>query len=120
MAEQAGPSVTAIRAKQAVLADQYRSAAKADQVLADVVRGGYAGTVATRRRLDTIAAEIAARVEDSIGSAVSTPLGMREMQRFLISKQRELIAVVTDARQDAAARHELLESLPARYSRSPG
>lgn len=118
MAGQSGPSVAAIRAKQAVLADRYRTAAGADQVLAEVLQGASADTVAARRRLDAIAAEIAAWVRDPAGFAVDTPLGAREFQRLLVTKQRELITVVVDAQQGAATRQELVESLRARYPNS--
>lgn len=117
MAEQSGPSVAAIQAKQAVLADRYGAAAEADQILAEVTRSGYAGSVAARRQLDTIAAEIGACVQDSATFPAATPLGAREFQRLLLSKQREIIAIVVDAQQDASTKRQLLEALPARYPR---
>ncbi|HEU4362773.1 MAG TPA: DUF4226 domain-containing protein [Mycobacterium sp.] len=115
MAEQSGPSVAAIRAKQAALADRYRAAADADQALVEVVQGGYAGGAAAGRRLDTIAAELDACVEQQSLFAVDTPMGAREFQRLLLAKQRQLIAVVVEAQQDVVARRELLRSLQPRY-----
>lgn len=116
MAEQSGPSVAAIRAKQAALADRYRAAATADRALVEVVQDGYAGSAAAGRRLDTIAAELDACVEQQALFAVDTPMGAREFQRLLLAKQRELIAVVVEAQQDVVARRELLQSLQPRYS----
>lgn len=119
MAEQAGPAMAAIRAKQAALADRHRTLAEADQLLAGVLQEAHASAVTARRRIDSIAAEIGAGVQQA-GFAVDTPLGAREFQRYLLARQRELIAIVADGQQDATAKRVLLESLSARYARSTG
>jgi hypothetical protein len=118
MAEQSGPSVDAIQAKQAALSARHDTVADADRVLADTVLGAHAATVATRDRLDAIAAEIDDCVQNQAAFAVATPLGAREFQKFLIAKHRELISIVVEARRDDAARQVLLESLRPQYSGS--
>jgi hypothetical protein len=118
MAEQSGPSVAAIQAKQAALTARYRTAAGADHVLTGALLGAHAATVAARERLDAIAAEIDACVQNQAALAVDTPLGARELQKLFIVKYRELIAVVAEAHRDDAAKQALLESLGPQYSSS--
>jgi hypothetical protein len=47
-------------------------------------------------------------------------MGAREFQKFLIAKQREILAVVSDAYELDAAKKALLEKLTAHYSASAG
>jgi hypothetical protein len=118
MAEQSGPSVAGIEAKQAMLSARHHTAADADHVLADTLLGARAATVAARDRLDAIATEIDECVQNQNTLAVDTSLGAREFRKFLIAKHRELIAIVVGARRDDAARQALLESLRAQYTSS--
>jgi hypothetical protein len=119
MAEQSGPSMAAIQAKQTGLAARDRATADADRVLADTVLGAHTATVAAADRLDAIAAEIDDCVRNQSAFAVDTSLGAREFQKFLITRHRELVAIVTEAQRDDAARATLLESLRSQYSTSP-
>ncbi|HET9876865.1 MAG TPA: DUF4226 domain-containing protein [Mycobacterium sp.] len=118
MAEQSGPSAAALRAKQAALSARQGATSDADQVLAEILRGAHATTVAARERLDAIAAEIDDCLQRSAVFAVDTPLGAREFQRFLVAKHRELIAIVAEAQRDDAAKRALLESLRPQYPKS--
>ncbi|MGH3563137.1 MAG: DUF4226 domain-containing protein [Mycobacterium sp.] len=120
MAEQSGPSVAAIQAKQAALSARHSRAADTDHVLAEALQGAHGTAVAARNRLDAIAAEIDDCVQNQAALAVDTPLGARELQKLLIAKHRELIAVVEEAYHDDAAKQALLESLRARYSDRTG
>jgi hypothetical protein len=115
MAEQTGPSVAAIRAKQATMSERQRTAAAADQVLAATLRDAHAAAAAARDRLDAIAADIDACVRSQETLALDTPLGSRDVQHLLLVKQRELIAVLEEAQRDDAARRAVLESLRVQY-----
>lgn len=115
MSEQAGPSVTALRARQSELANQHGAAADADRVLAEVVAGAHAAMRDSVRRLDAIAEEIESAVVRQGHLAVDTPLGVREFQRFLLAKQREITAVVADARELGRAKSVVLQTLRPEY-----
>ncbi len=99
MSEQAGHSVAAIQARQAALAKHHGTVAEADRVLADALAGAHAAIRESVRRLDAIADEIERAVLVQGELAVDTPLGAHEFQRFLLTKQREIAAVVTNARE---------------------
>ncbi len=115
MSEQAGPSVAALRARQSQLANQRGSAAEADHVLAEVLASAHAAMRESVRRLDAIAEEIESAVLHQQHLAVDTLLGVREFQRFLLAKQREIAAVVADARELGRAKSVVLESLRTQY-----
>lgn len=113
MAEQTGPSVAAIRARQAALAGRHSATADADRVLAEALAGAHAEIRESIRRLDGIAAEIDRAVS---GQAEPAPLGGREFQRFLVAKQREIAAVVAHAHELAQAKRAVLEGLREKYA----
>jgi Domain of unknown function (DUF4226) len=115
MSEQAGPSVAALRSRQSQLANQHSVAADADRVLAEVLASTHAAMRESVRRLDAIAEEIESAVVHQEQLAVDTPLGVRQLQRFLLAKQREITAVVADARELGRAKCVALESLRAQY-----
>jgi Domain of unknown function (DUF4226) len=120
MAEQAGPSVAALQARQSALASQYSTVADADRVLTEVLADAHAAIHESSRRLDAIADEIDRAVSGQANLAIDTPLGAREFQQFLIAKQREIAAVVTDAHELDRAKTAVLESLRGQYTRSTG
>ncbi len=115
MTEQIGPSVTALRSRQSLLANQQGAAAEADRLLGEVLASAHAATRESVRRLDVIAEEIESAVVQRERLAVDTPLGVREFQRFLLAKQREIRAVVADASELARAKSVVLETLRERY-----
>jgi hypothetical protein len=119
MPEHTGPSVDAIRARQSQLARRHGDAADADRVLAEALASAQAATTESLRRLDVIADEIELAVRNQVDLAVDTPLGAREMHRFLLDKQREITAVMADAREVARAKRVVVEGLRAQYSRRP-
>lgn len=113
MAEQTGPSAAAIGDREAALSARAGHAADADQLLAGILREAHAASVAARQRLDAVADEIEARVADH--ATAGGPLSARELQRFLLGKQRELAAIVAEAQRDDAAKRALLEALRGQY-----
>ncbi len=120
MAEQAGLSIGAMGEKQAALSRQHAAAAEADRALAEALASAHAATLEGVRRLDAIAAEIDSAVKNQAAFGLDTAMGAREFQKFLITKQREILAVVSDAHELDAAKKALLEKLTAHYSASAG
>jgi Domain of unknown function (DUF4226) len=120
MPEQAGRSIRAIGERQAALSRQHDAAADADRALAEVLASAHAATVEGVRRLDTIAAEIDRAVANQTAIGLDTAIGAREFQRFLIAKQREILAVVSGARELDAAKKAALEKLAAHYTTFTG
>lgn len=120
MSEPSGPSVAAIQARQAALADQHGTVAEADRVLTEVLASAHAAIRESLRRLDAIADEIERAAPDQDHLAVDTPMGAREFQRFLVAKQREIVAIVADAHELDRAKTAVLEGLRAQYARSAG
>ncbi|BBU20242.1 DUF4226 domain-containing protein [Mycobacterium xenopi] len=116
MAEQAGWSVTAIQARQAALARRYSAVNDADRVLVDALVSAHAATVESAARLDAIAAEIDHAVQNQAALALDTPVGAREFQKFLLTKQREILAVVAHAHELDAAKKAALKALPTHYA----
>ena len=116
MSEQAGLSLGAMRAQQSALASQHSTAAEADRVLAEALTSAHAATRVSIRRLDAIAEEIDRAATDRAVLAVDTPIGVREFQRFLVDKQREITSVVADARELDRAKRAVLDRLRAQYA----
>ena len=116
MSEHAGPSLGAIQARQSALVSQHRTAAEADRVLAEVLASAHAAARESIRRLDAIGEEIDRAAADRADLAVDTPMGVREFQRFLVAKQREIAAVVADARELDRAKRAALDGLRAQYA----
>lgn len=114
MAEQTGPSMDAIQARRAALVSRHNAIADADRVLTEVLASAHAEMRASVSRLDAIAAEIDRAVSDQ--SAIDTPLGAREFQRFLVAKQREIAAVVAHAHELAQAKGAVLDGLRESYA----
>jgi Domain of unknown function (DUF4226) len=120
MAEQAGQSIGAIGERQAALSRQHRAAADADRALEEALASAHAATVEGLRRLDAIAAEIDRAVANQAAIGLDTAMGAREFQKFLIAKQREILAVVSDAHELDTAKKALLQTLTAHYTPSAG
>lgn len=112
MAELSGRS--AIEARQAALSARWHDIAAVDQQVVAALRQAYLGSTTARARLDAIAAELDACAPGSFPT--DTALGAREFQRFLIGKNREVIAIIAGAQRDAAEKQTLIESLRPRYS----
>ncbi len=120
MPEQAGPSLGAIQARQSALVGRHGTASDADRVLAEVLAGAHAATRESVRRLDAIAEEIDRAALQRGNLATDTPMGARELHRFLVDKQREIARVVSDARELGRAKRAVLEGLRAQYALPAG
>jgi hypothetical protein len=84
-------------------------------VLAEVLASAHAATRESIRRLEAIAEEIERAAAGRTDLAVDTPMGAREFHRFLADKQREIAAVVADARELGRAKTAVLDGLRAQY-----
>lgn len=115
MAEEPGSSTEAVQAKQAALSIRHGEVADADRTLAAAVARAHAAATAGIARLDAIAAEVETAVQNQTALGIDTPVGARAFHTFLIAKQREIIAVVTDARELGRAETVALESLLGLY-----
>jgi hypothetical protein len=120
MAEQAGGAVEAIRARQAALSARHAASAEADRALVEALAGAHAATVDGIRRLDAIAAEIDGAVTNQAALALDTAMGAREFQKFLIAKQQEISAVVSQARGLDGATRAALDKLREHYTAPAG
>ncbi|OBJ51593.1 DUF4226 domain-containing protein [Mycobacterium asiaticum] len=113
MSEPTGSLMAAIRERQNVLAEKYGVAAEADRTLSEVLTSAHQTMLDSIRRLDAIAAEIERTQQAEL--AGDTPLGTREYQRFLVAKQREIAAILTDAQEISKAKSLVLRGLQDRY-----
>lgn len=109
-----GSALTAMQAREAGLAARRAAVTDADRVLAEALNTAHSATVEGSNQLEAIAAQVDDRVRTA--AAVDTGLGVRELHKFLIAKQREIIAVVVAAQRDDDAARTRLQSLRPRYS----
>jgi Domain of unknown function (DUF4226) len=116
MAEQAGGAAEAIGARQAALSARHEASAEADRALVEAL----AATVEGIRRLDAIAAEIDGAVTNQAALALDTAMGAREFQKFLIAKQQEISAVVSQARGLDESTTAALDKLREHYTAPAG
>ena len=117
MAEQAGLSIGAIGEQQAALSRQHAAAATPTAPSRKHSPARMRQRVEGIRRLDAIAAEIDSAVTNQAAIGLDTAMGAREFQKFLIAKQREILAVVSDAHELDAAKKAVLEKLTAALHR---
>jgi hypothetical protein len=120
MAEQAGGAVEAIGARQAALSARHAAAAEADRALVEALASAHAATVEAIRRLDAIESEIDGVVTNQAALALDTAMGAREFQKFLIAKQQEISAVVSQARELDGATRAALDKLREHYTAPAG
>jgi Domain of unknown function (DUF4226) len=120
MAEQSGGAIEEIATRQALLSARHAAAAEADRALVEVLAGAHAATVEGISRLDAIAAEIDSAVTNQAGLALDTAIGAREFQKFLIAKQQEISAVVSQARELDGATRAALDKLREHYTAPAG
>jgi predicted component of type VI protein secretion system len=116
MGEQAGRSISAIGEQQAALSTRHAANADADRALSEALAGAHAATVEGVRRLDAIAAEIDSAVTNQAALALDTAMGAREFRKFLIAKEREIAAVVSEASEVASAKAAVLHELRGHYT----
>ena len=119
MAEQTGYSVAAVQARQAELLAQHSSVSDVDRVLREALASAHAATIEGLSRLDAIAHDIDSAVQNQAALALDTPVGIREFHQFLLAKQHEIIAVITEARELGSAKTAVLEGLRPHYTGAP-
>lgn len=95
---------------------QHGAVAEADRILAETLGSAHAAMRESVRRLNVISVEIDRAVADQAALAVDTSLGAKEFQRFLAAKQREMAAVVADARALARTKSAQLQRLRDVYA----
>jgi two-component sensor histidine kinase len=120
MSEQQTSSLAAIQARQAAMATVHGTLADADRILAEAITEAHAVMRDSVNRLDAIAAEIDRVASGRADPAVDTPMGARELQKFLVAKQREIAAVVAHAHELDRAKSAVLQSLRAHYTSAKG
>jgi Domain of unknown function (DUF4226) len=116
MAEQSGQSAAAPVTRLSALANQYRAVAAADLQLAEALAEAHTAGVNALERLDRIEAEIDSAVADPGLFAADTGAGARELQRFLIGKQREITAVVAETAERAKLKADAVKELIGLYT----
>lgn len=115
--EQKGDGAEAIKKLEAALKDQNSDVAEADRTLATAVLSAYSKSVAGKEKLEALQQSIEDAVQRQ--TALDTPMGAREFQKFLVSKQREIIDTVVEADLDDKTKREILSSLYT-LSSTPG
>jgi Domain of unknown function (DUF4226) len=120
MIERPTPSDPAVDPRPGALLERHRTVAAADQVLADVLIAAHATTTTALRRLDEIEADLQAVVDNQNELGLDTPAGVRELQRLLSAKQRQIVSVVSDAAAEGDAKKAALQELLAQYSAAGG
>ncbi|WIM86629.1 DUF4226 domain-containing protein [Candidatus Mycobacterium wuenschmannii] len=115
-AGQAGGSIEASEAGQAALSARHAASSDADRALTEALAAAHAATVEATQRLDAIAADIDGAVANQAALALDTAMGAREFQKFLLTKQHEIGAVVAHARDLAGAAAAKLDGLREHYT----
>ncbi|MGH3967416.1 MAG: DUF4226 domain-containing protein [Mycobacterium sp.] len=116
MAEQDASSLAAMQARQAALLTRHGELASADRTLAAALASAHAAAIEGIGRLEAIAVEIETAVQNQVALAIDTPMGAQTFHQFLLAKQREVIAIVSAARELDGASKAALESLRTQYS----
>lgn len=86
--------------------------AEADRLLVDAVLGAHRVAAESSQRLAAIGAEIDAAVARH---SSATPAAGRDFGRFLLAKNREISAIVAEARAESAAKAVVLRTLAGEY-----
>ncbi len=115
MAEEAGRTIDALQARLDSVTTRDAALSEADNRLAEVVAAAHAVAVTALERLNRIQAEIDTAAAASTAFAIDTPAGALEFQRFLLSKQHEIVAVVSQAAEEAEAKTAALQDLLDSY-----
>ena len=109
---QHGDSPDALEAARRVLAARDADLADADQALAAALAGAHALAVESIGRLDAISADLDAAATEAPGDS---PAAAHELSRDLVAKNRDIAAVVSEARAAARAKTVAIKHLTQRY-----
>ena len=120
MVEQAGTSASAFAETQDALAARHGTLVEADLLLSAAVANAHTAATDALQQVDAIEAEIESAVAQQELLALDTAAGSREFQRFLLAKQQQILAIVTDAVSHAAAKTADIQRLQAQYRAGGG
>ncbi len=115
MAEEAGRAIDAVAARRDSMTQRQAVLTDADHRLAEAVAGAHALTVRALERLQRIEADIETAASAPEALALDTAAGAHAFQRLLLDKQHEIIAVVTEAVDEAASKTAVLQELLNSY-----
>jgi hypothetical protein len=106
---QQGAGPEAIKKLEDSLKNQNSQVADADRSLAEAVLNAHANAVAGQQKLTTMQQSI----EDAVTkqTALDTPVGAREFSKFLLSKQKDLLDLATNAHLDDKSKAAILAGL---------
>jgi hypothetical protein len=120
MVEQAGHSATAIAAAVTALLERHAGVADTDRALAGALTAAHTATVEGLRRLDAIEADIESAVAGQDALALDTPAGAHQFHRFLLTKHREILDIVSATAADSEAKKIELQGLLTQYAAALG
>jgi len=109
---QHGHSAEALEAARRALAIRDADLADADRALAAAVADAHAAAVESIGRIEAIKADVDAAVSDQPKESAA---GARELGRHLVSKNRDISAVVSEAVAVAQTKTVALKELQDRY-----
>ncbi len=116
---QEGDAADAIRQAEAALAQQNSTTAQVDLQVVSAVLNAHQKAASSREALDTLQRDIEQSV--AIRSDLDTPAGARDFQRYLISKLRDIQAVIAGASLDDTSNSALMAAWTSLYhSAQPG
>jgi len=109
---QHGDSPDALESVRRALAARAADLADADLALAEAVAGAHAMAVESIGRIDAIGAELDAA---AAGAPGGSPSAAHELSRTLVAKNRDIAAIVSEAKAAAHAKAAALKELTDRY-----
>lgn len=115
--DQEGAGIDAVKTLEEALKGQNSKAAAADRQLVEAVMDATSNTDAGKRKLAALQQSIEDAVERQ--TTLDTPMGASEFQKFLLTKQKEIIDVIEQADLDDKSKREILAGLSALYD-APG
>lgn len=106
---QQGAVAAAVKKLEDSLKKQNSQVADADRSLAEAVLNAHANVVAGQQKL----ASMQQSIEDAVSkqTALDTPVGAREFSKFLLSKQKDLLDLATNADLDDKSKTAILAGL---------
>lgn len=113
---QQGDAADAIARAEAALAQQNSASSQLDLQVISAILNAHLKTVEGREALNKLQEEVETAVRTR--SDLDTPAGARDFQRFLISKLRDIRAVVLDASLDDTSKSALMAAWTSLYDAS--
>src|SRR5579875_2010664 len=115
---QEGDAADAMRRAETALAQQNSATAQLDLQAIAAILNAHLRTVEGREALGALQRDIESAVRTR--TDLDSPAGARDFQRFLISKLKDIRAVVATANLDDASKSALLAALTALYHAAQG